>query len=125
VNFKLDENLGVRTRQVFLDAGHDVQTVRDERLQGRPDEVIYDVCRLERRCLVTLDLDFSNVLRFPPEPTNGIVVLRPNDGISIGILTALARQVVSMISNQSVEGNLWIVEPGRIRIHQSTSEEQP
>lgn len=82
MRFKLDENLGSRTRQVFLDAGHDVQTVRDEQLQGRPDEVIYDVCRLERRCLVTLDLDFSNVLRFPPGPGAGIAVLRPNRAIS-------------------------------------------
>jgi predicted nuclease of predicted toxin-antitoxin system len=98
---------------VFVDAGHDVRTVRDERLQGRPDEVIYEVCRVERRCLVTLDLDFSNVLRFPPEPTSGIIVLRPNGGLTLGMLTALARQVVGMMSNQSVEGMLWIVEPGR------------
>jgi predicted nuclease of predicted toxin-antitoxin system len=104
VNLKLDENLGVRTRQVFLDAGHDVKTIRDEQLQGRPDEVIYDVCRLEQRCLVTLDLDFGNVLRFPSEPTSGIVVLRPNGRITIGILTELARQVVRLLPNQSVTG---------------------
>ncbi|MCL4545806.1 MAG: DUF5615 family PIN-like protein [Chloroflexi bacterium] len=106
MNVKLDENLGVRTSQVFLDAGHDVQTVRDEQLQGRPDEVIYDVCRLERRCLVTLDLDFSNVLRFPPGPTAGIAVLRPSGEITLSLL-------------------VWIVEPGRIRIHQPAAGEQP
>jgi predicted nuclease of predicted toxin-antitoxin system len=125
MKFKLDENLGVRIRQVFLDAGHDVQTVRDEQLQGRSDEVIYEVCRLERRCLVTLDPDFSNVLRFPPEPTAGIAVLRPTHGVSLDVLGMLARELVVMLASQSIEGQVWIVEPGRIRIHQSSSEERP
>jgi len=31
----------------------------------------------EGRCLVTLDLDFSNPFLFPPEDYAGIVVLRP------------------------------------------------
>lgn len=31
------------------------------------------------RALVTLDLDFSNPFRFPPEATAGIVVLRVSD----------------------------------------------
>lgn len=125
MKFKLDENLGVRTRQVFLDAGHDVRTIRDEALQGRADDTIYEVCRLERRCLVILDLDFSNVLRYPPEPTAGIVVLRPDRGFGLGILTTLARQLVAMLEKQPIEGQVWIVEPGRIRIHQSTDDDQP
>jgi len=125
VKLKLDENLGVRTRQVFLDAGHDVQTVRDEGLQGRADDTIYQVCRLERRCLVTLDLDFSNVLRFPPEPTAGIAVLRQSHGMSVGTLAALASQLVAVLATQPIEGQVWIIEPGRVRIHQSPSEDKP
>jgi len=123
VNFKLDENLGTRSQHVFVEAGHDVQTVREEQLQGRPDEVIYDICRLERRCLVTLDLDFSNVLRFPPEPTAGIAVLKPSRGISLSALVALARDLVLTVAHQPIDGQLWVVEPGRIRIHESRSEQ--
>ena len=121
MKFNLDENLGVRTRQVFLEAGGDVQTVREEGLQGHTDDTIYEMCRIERRCLVTLDLDFSNVLRFPPEPTAGIAVLRPGRVVAPGILTTLARQLVAMMASQPVEGQVWIVEPGRVRIHQSAS----
>ena len=125
MKFKLDENLGNRTRNVFVDAGHDVQTVRDEQLQGRPDEVIYDVCRLERRCLVTLDLDFSNVFRFPPEPTAGIAVFKPNRGFSLAILIVLATELIATIASQPIEGQLWIIEPGRIRVHQNMSWDEP
>ena len=53
MNFKLDENLGRRTPQLFRDAGHDVQTVQEEALSGASDLEIYRVCRIERRCLVT------------------------------------------------------------------------
>ena len=37
MKFKLDENLGSRTANVIADAGHDVQTVSDERLNGADD----------------------------------------------------------------------------------------
>ena len=76
MNFKLDENLGRRTPQLFRDAGHDVQTVQEEALSRASDLEIYRVCRIERRCLVTLDLDFSDVTRFSPRETDGIVVVR-------------------------------------------------
>jgi len=51
-------------------------------------------------------------------------VLRPSHGTGLDFLTALARQLVTMIANQPIEGQVWIVEPGRVRIHQSASEEQ-
>jgi hypothetical protein len=37
--FKLDENFGIRTQQIFRSAGHDVHTVRDEQLQGCPESL--------------------------------------------------------------------------------------
>ena len=76
MKFKLDENFGRHTQHIFRDAGHDVATVRDEGLQGSANLQIYEVCRSENRCLVTLDLDFADVIRFPPEQTAGIAVIR-------------------------------------------------
>lgn len=118
MKFKLDENFGRRTQQVFLAAGHDVATVREQSLQGAADEVIYQVCRIERRCLVTMDLDFSNVLRFSPEPTAGVAVFKPGRETSLAVLNLLARQLVELVARQPIEGALWIVEPGRIRVHE-------
>lgn len=64
---KLNENLGSRAIELFREAGQDVATVSGEDLGGTIDADLIEVCRAERRVLVTLDLDFSNVLRFPPE----------------------------------------------------------
>lgn len=119
MKFKLDENFGTRTQQLFRAAGHDVLTVHDQGLHSCPDEHLYKVCCGEHRCLVTLDLDFADVTRFPPEKSDGIVVIRVPKNPSILLLEKLISQFLQSLSNMSVENRLWIVEVGRIRIHQS------
>ncbi|HCL81137.1 MAG: hypothetical protein A2077_07180 [Nitrospirae bacterium GWC2_46_6] len=123
MKFKLDENFGTRTQHLFRAAGHDVQTVRDERLEGSPDHNLYEVCCNETRCLVTLDLDFSDITRFPSAKSGGIVVIRVPKNPSISLLEQLIMQFLQTLSSMSVESRLWIVEIGRIRIHQSEVEE--
>ena len=77
MKFKLDENFDVRLVPLLAEGGHDVDTVPAERLSGSADEVIYEVCRATGRTLITLDMDFANPFRFPPEPMEGIIVVRP------------------------------------------------
>jgi len=87
---KLDENLGCRGREFLLSSGFDVETVVSQALCGATDHVLIDVCRSERRCLVTLDFDFSNPVQFPPDKYAGIVVLKlPKDPTVNDILTFL------------------------------------
>jgi predicted nuclease of predicted toxin-antitoxin system len=83
VLIKLDENLGERGRKLFADAGHDVATVADQGLSGADDRRVIEVCGVERRCLVTLDLDFSNPFVFPPEQYAGIAVLNAATGLPV------------------------------------------
>ncbi len=118
MKFKLDENLGTRTQDLFRAAGHDVLTVREQGLQGCSDRVIFDVCGAEERCLVTFDLDFADVTRFPPSSA-GIVVIRVPKNPSRLLLERLVKQFLRAAHSSSVEKQLWIVEVGRIRIHES------
>ncbi len=53
-----------------------METVYTESLAGSRDSILLDVCRLEKRILITLDLDFANMMNFPPGTHVGIVVLR-------------------------------------------------
>ena len=117
MKWKLDEYLGRGVRDVFAEAGHDVATVREEGLQGHPDDDVFRICQAEQRCLVTLDLDFAEVLRFVPADAFGIVVLRPPATVTPTVLAMMARQVVALAERESVAGSLWVVEPGRIRVH--------
>ena len=75
MKIKLDENIGRRGVELLTSSGHDVLTVGDQKLQGAPDETLFKVCAGEGRVLITLDHDFGQVLRFPPEQTTGLVIL--------------------------------------------------
>lgn len=126
MNFKLDENFGTRTQRVFHELGHTADSVNDEGLGGASDKTLYQVCREQGLCLVTLDLDFSDVLRFPPQETGGIVVLRCPRNPSLRLLERMVRQFLAMIGRRTQLGEitperqLWIVEIDRIRVHQQS-----
>lgn len=120
MKFKLDENFGTSTQSIFQEAGHDVHTVYQEQLQGAVDQKIYQVCQEEQRCLVTLDLDFANVIRFPPNRTQGIVVIRMPKNPGITTLKQLVRQFLGALQAMPIDKGLWIVEMDRIRVHQSS-----
>ncbi len=76
LRFKLDENLPVEAAEALRLAGHDTLTVLDQSMGGALDGPLAQVCRTERRALVTLDLDFSNIQTYPPSDQPGIIVLR-------------------------------------------------
>jgi predicted nuclease of predicted toxin-antitoxin system len=61
MKFKLDENLGRRTLEVFSMRGHEAQTVVEEHLGGASDQTLFETCISEGRCLVSLDMDFADV----------------------------------------------------------------
>jgi predicted nuclease of predicted toxin-antitoxin system len=116
MKLKLDENLNENLRERIASAGHDVSSVRMQGLQGTTDDDLYNVCTSESRILVTLDLDFSNVLRFSPGSSAGIVVLRARNGL-MSTLLELVDTMLEALRRDSPEGRLWIVEPGKLRIH--------
>lgn len=121
MRLKLDENVDVRLAVFLRQAGHDTTTVRDQKLSGMADPALYNHCASEGHILVTLDLDFSHVLRYPPERTPGLVVLRGPDAL-FPTVRILIDTLLNALTTGTPSGRLWIVEPGRIRIHEPTGE---
>ena len=99
-------------------AGHDACTVAAQKLTAADDRHLIEICRREGRALVTLDVDFANPLVFPPADYAGIAVIRLPKGPTAADLQAGLETLVRALSVESLAGKLWIVERGRVRIHQ-------
>jgi hypothetical protein len=112
-----DENIGRRGVELLTSAGHDVLTVRDQNLQGTQDENLFRVCAGEDRVLITLDHDFGQVLRCPPEQSAGLVILEPGARMTLRSLLNRLEDFLAFAQVQSPTGTLWIVEPGRVGMH--------
>jgi hypothetical protein len=121
MKLKLDENLGERGASLFRQAAHDVATVAAQRLTSAPDRQLIAACAAEGRCLVTLDLDFSNPLLFHPWDYAGIAVLRLPPRPRDTDLWLACRTLVGALSQADITGKLWIVERGRIREYRPES----
>ena len=119
MKFKLDENLGRRGLEVLKAAGHDAMTVRDQGLGGASDESLFVACTKEGRALITLDHDFGHVLRFPPEQGPGVVILEPGPRTAPQSLLDRLHDLLALLEEHELAGSLWIIEPGRVRIHQA------
>ena len=72
----LDENLSQNQAAILREQGHDAVAVAEIGLSGQPDENIRAFAIEENRVLITLDVDFANLLRFPTAGTLGVVRLK-------------------------------------------------
>jgi Domain of unknown function (DUF5615) len=121
MKMKLDENIGQRGKTLLMAAGYDVCTILEQNLQSAPDPIVIEVCRVEQRCLVTLDLDFSNPLQYNPSEYSGIAVLRlPRRPSPQDLLDAI-ETLITALKTETINRRLWIVKRGQIRIYQQES----
>ena len=115
MRFKVDENLPVEIAELIRHRGHDALTATQQQLGGRPDKLLSEVCVLENRCLVTLDLDFADIRTYPPSQQTGIIVLRPSVQ-TIAALVKMVGRILPLLDNEVVTSRLWIVDESRVRI---------
>ncbi len=118
MRLKLDENLGLRWVSLLRAVGHDVDTVHDEGLRGADDQAVLDGAVGANRALVTLDLDFSNPMHFPPAETAGIAVLRVSDRPGRDEIDAVVERLTEALASAELAGHLWVIDASRVRQYQ-------
>jgi predicted nuclease of predicted toxin-antitoxin system len=115
VRFKVDENLPAEAAAILIAAGHDALSVLDQQMGGRPDLDVAAVCQLERRTLLTLDLDFGDIRHYPPNAYSGLIVLRPYRQDKPAVLEMITR-LLPALAAEPLDQRLWIVDENSVRI---------
>jgi predicted nuclease of predicted toxin-antitoxin system len=77
MKLKLDENLSRHLKPVLIELGHDVLTAADENLLSHPDTEIAQAAKDEQRMLMTLDVEFADLRKYPPGSHPGVILFRP------------------------------------------------
>lgn len=117
--FVIDEDMPRSTGGVLVEEGYEVKDVRDHGYRGSGDEEVYRFAQEEEAILLTGDLGFGNILKFPLGQHSGIVVARfPNEMAP----RVINREIVTSLKDlgeNDFKGNLIILEPGRIRIRRA------
>lgn len=115
MKLKLDENLSRHLAPRLELLKHDVSTAAEEGLLSQPDTVVAKAANDEKRILLTLDVEFADLRKYPPGKHPGIILFRPG---SFGPLTI--NQFVEKFSRETnfsdFAGCVVIVEPARVRI---------
>lgn len=122
MKLKLDESLTPHLKLILTQLGHDVSTARDEGLQGKPDDRVAEAARSEER-LLTLDVDFGDLRRFPPGSHWGIIVLRLGSQ-SVERVSQFVENFFRTTDVESLRGCLVVAEPSRTRIRWPDRPEQ-
>jgi predicted nuclease of predicted toxin-antitoxin system len=112
---KIDENRTIEAVRLLVEAGWEASTVHDERFGDAADQLVIAECPKEDRVLFSLDLDFGDIRRYPPEECSGIVVLRPVEPDRETVLALLATALPAF-AHEPIRQRLWIVDPNRIRV---------
>lgn len=119
MRIKLDENLGsVRVVTWLRMAGHDVATVREQNLVSAPDVQLIEVCRRERRCLITCDRGFGNRFRFNPAHYSGIVLIRLSSRSTFEERREAIYTLIAGLDQADVTGKLWVIQDNSIQEYQ-------
>ena len=115
MKFKIDENLPVDIVELLRSAQHDAVTVSDQGLGGEADGLIVEECQNEKRILVTLDMDFTDIRTYPPNRFYGFIVLRLQKQDKRHVINVF-KKVIPLLEQVKVEHQLWIVDEVQVRI---------
>jgi predicted nuclease of predicted toxin-antitoxin system len=116
MRFFLDANMPRSAMAVVSRFGHEVEFARDVGMGQAPDDEIAARVRKTGAVLLTRDLDFADVRRYPPDQFLGLVVLRlPENTVASDIAQVLERFLRERVLVSSLPGHLAIVELERAR----------
>ena len=115
MKLKLDENLSRHLKPALIGLGHDVLTAADENLLSHPDTEIAQAAKDEHRILMTLDIEFADLRKYPPGSHPGVILFRP---LSLSPLSvnAFITDFIRRTDLDKLSGCVAVVDPVHVRV---------
>jgi predicted nuclease of predicted toxin-antitoxin system len=115
MRFLVDACVDVRVRDWLREQGHDANHLRDEGLQKLPNGRIFVKASEEARFIVTLDLDFGEILALAADRVVSTIVFRLRDTRAVSLIARL-ESVLPNVEPDLFRGVIVIIEPARFRV---------
>jgi len=116
MRFLLDADVPRSSTRVFRRLRHEVQDVRDISLGDATDQEIAKYAKQNNLILVTRDIEFANILRYPMGSHVGIVVLRLPFDFTSEQINSVLNDFIKSVKIEELVNNITIIELGKYRI---------
>jgi len=114
MRIKLDENMPHDLAEFLRSSGHQVATVAEENLSGADDPAVVERATEEERLLMTFDIGFADIRKFPVGAHGGIVVFRLHDQ-RWAVMKEPAQRLIESGLLEKLEQGLAVVDETRVR----------
>ena len=112
--FLLDECVFSSVKTVFKKLGLKTVEIVNLKMQGATDQEVINKAKELKAVLATIDLGFANILRYPPQKYEGIIVLKtkPDPDYINSMLEVLS---FLLKRETNFKGKLFIVDDKKYR----------
>jgi len=102
--------------------GHEVLRLRNQMATDAPDPDVIEKAQVLDAVLLSLNGDFSDIVRYPPSKYGGIISMqvRNRPEVLAQIMERLTRYLRDQSDREHYRGKLLLVEAHRIRVRGAT-----
>ena len=115
MRFILDANIPYSAKKIFRKSDSALH-VRDIGLANAADDDILKRAVATGAILVTRDLDFANIVVYPPETHRGVIALRLPPHFTALQIVRVLKQFLARVDRKVLPAALTIVEEGQYRV---------
>jgi len=114
-SFVVDEDMSRSLARALRDAGHEAIHVREAGLQGAPDGRVFDYAQTREAVLITEDVGFGDIRKYPLGHHAGIMVVRIPETVAYPDRIERVMEVVRGEVAAGLSGCLLVIDLATVR----------
>lgn len=116
MNAVIDEDLPRSFGKTLAKLRFTVIDIRDTRLRGASDELVFQFAQEKQAVLFSADLGFSNIVSFPLGSHYGICILRFPNQMPTKTVNQMVYRLLRKLTSTDYPGNLIVLSSGKLRL---------